>query len=68
MALQIGYLLGLRLGVEVVDNFRDHVAPITAGIYLTLLAGIGLVLGYAIWQEWRQHHHQSHPHGGQQRF
>ena len=55
MALQIGYLLGLRLGVEVVDNFRDHVARFTAGIYLTLLAGIVLVLGYAIWQEWRQH-------------
>ncbi len=47
MALQIGYLLGLRLGVEVVDNFRDHGAPILAGIYLTLLAGIGLVLGVA---------------------
>ena len=47
MALQIGYLLGLRLGVEVVDNFRDHGAPIMAGIYLTLLAGIGLVLGVA---------------------
>ena len=31
MALQTGYLLGLRLGVEVVDNFRDHVALITAG-------------------------------------
>jgi hypothetical protein len=47
MALQIGYLLGLRLGVEVVDNFRDHVAPTTAGIYLTLLAGMVLVLGVA---------------------
>lgn len=55
MALQIGYLLGLRLEVEVVDNFRDHVAPITAGISLTLLAGIVLVLGDAVWQEWRQH-------------
>ena len=54
MALQIGYLLGLRLGVEVVDNFRDHVALIAAGIYLTLLAEIVLVLGYAVWQEWRQ--------------
>jgi hypothetical protein len=41
--------------VEVVDNFRDHVAPITAGISLTRLAGIVLVLGYAVWQEWRQH-------------
>ena len=47
MALQIGYLLGLRLGVEVVDNFRDHVARFTAGIHLTLLGGIGLVLGAA---------------------
>jgi len=47
MALQIGYLLGLRLGVEVVDNFRDHVARFTAGIYLTLLGGIVLVLGAA---------------------
>ena len=47
MALQIGYLLGMRLGVEVVDNFRDHVAQFTAGIYLTLLAEIVLVLGVA---------------------
>jgi len=47
MALQIGYLLGMRLGVEVVDNFRDHVALIAAGIYLTLLAEIVLVLGVA---------------------
>ena len=47
MALQIGYLLGFRLGGEVVDNFRDHVVRITAGIYLTLLAGIILVLGVA---------------------
>ena|ERR1700729_3529963 len=69
MALQIGYLLGLRLGVEVVDNFRDHVAPITAGIYLTLLAGIVLVLGYAVWQDGvATAHHRRHPDGGQQRF
>jgi hypothetical protein len=47
MALQIGYLLGMRLGVDVVDNFRDHVAWVTAGTYLTLLAEIVLVLRVA---------------------
>ena len=55
MALQIGYLLGRKPNtLKIVNNFRDHVAPITAGISLTLLAGIVLVLGYAVWQEWRQ--------------
>jgi hypothetical protein len=47
MALQIGYLLGMRLGVEVVDNFCGQVAIVTAGIYLTLSAEIVLVLGAA---------------------